>query len=544
MKNIKQVPPPRKHQVECFNFIKNKDFFALFMDMGTGKSKVILMKLSYLIDKGEVDKAIIILPNYLKYSWEEDHFQEHFDKPYKTFVYEGNITSQKGKEKFNTFCQTKDKCRVFVVNVEAFQSENIDKWVKLFLDDHKCMVVIDESIVIKNPKAKRTIKIVKGFSKLKHKAILSGTPTPNSPNDLYSQFDFLKSLFFRCSYFQFMHKHTLLTQQKTSTNKRYNAILTEDEYALIKRKLKVQNILTADYIGELAIRYNISEANIIRIHKMDKYTPYKDLDKLYESISTVTFRVLKEDCLDLPDKVYEKITVELNADQKRMYKELTKDFFTILGDSQLTVSNSLSLLMRLRMITGGVFPYYDMKKINFDDLENFNPNKHKAIKRIDNNPKIKAVIDDIANSPLETSIIIWSNFVETIKWLHEEISKEYTCEMYFGETKDRPEVIERFKNKTIKVLIINPATGGMGLNLQVSNLHYFFDNSERADFRTQAEDRSHRDGQTNKVVYKDVIARGTVDEKIVTLLKNKIGLINFFKNKDGKEGLKDLLGNI
>jgi SNF2 family DNA or RNA helicase len=535
---------PYKHQTEAFEFSKNKDFFSLFMDMGTGKSKVIIMKLEYLISSSGLEAAIIIAPNYLKDTWVTDHFATHFNHSYVSWIYEGKITSTKKVSLFNDFCKNK-KFKLFVLNVEAFQTDTVDLYIKAFTKCLKnrdsAMVVIDESTIIKNPDAKRTKKILTGFKAFRHKAILSGTPTPNSPADLYSQFDFLKTNFFNCSFFQFRHRHIILMNKiNEQSRKPYNIPLSLDDFKSIKNALsKIK--LTNENLMELAFKYNISEPNLIRINGMQDFCPYKDLDKLNKQISEVTFKVMKKDCLDLPDKIYEKILIDLNLEQKRMYKELVKDFLTVYKDAQLTVGNTLTLTTRLRMITGGVFPYMDVKGLDFDDLENFKPNQLKAVKRIDKNPKILAILEDIENAPNDTSIVIWSSFVEVIKYVFDELKQICTVATYFGETKDRESIIEKFKNKEIKVLICNPMTAGMGLNLQVSTLHYFMDNSYRADLRTQAEDRSHRIGQKNNVVYKDVIAKDTIDEKIYTVIKNKMSLLDYFKDKDA---LREFVYNI
>lgn len=532
---------PYKHQVEAFDFIKDKPVFALFMDMGTGKSKVVLMKLEYLIKTNEIDKIIIIAPNYLKDTWITDHFKEHFDLPFISFIYEGNISTNKDKKRFNNFILA-NVLKVFVVNVEAFQTTSIDKWVMAFLaKDKKCMVIIDESTIIKNPKARRTIKILNGFKNIKYKGILSGTPTPNSPSDLYSQFEFLQQFYFKCNYFQFKHKYTIFTQQKTQNGIRYDAILTEKDFSIIKNALKKESILTNDFLNEVSVKYNISVANIIRINKMETYTPYKDLSSLNEQISKITFKVMKKDCLDLPDKIYEKIIIELNPEQKRIYKELTQNFFTNYKDDQLIVANTLSLLTRLRQITGGLFPSIDIDKIDFDNIDQINYNECKIVKRIENNPKIKAIIEDIETANHKTSMVIWSNFTECIRYLKDELSKYYSCETYYGDTKNREEIKASFKKGSFKILIANPETAGMGLNLQISTLHYFYDNSYRADFRTQAEDRSHRIGQLNHVVYKDVIAKNTIDEKIYNIVQNKIDLLTYFKDRNN---LKEVLHQI
>lgn len=533
-----QIPKPYKHQIEAFNFIKEKDQFALFCDQGTGKTRIVIDKMTYLYKLNEIDKVIIITLNFLKYQWIIEELKIHCPIEYDSFIYESSTKTKKYIKDFENFCNSK-KLKILSVNVEAFQSNTIDNFVLTFLKNNgrNVFIVIDESTCIKNPKAKRTQKIIKGFRNRKYKCILSGTPTPNTPADLYSQFEFLIPNFFRCSYHQFKLNHILMVKEHPKDRKPYFTIMPEKKYKVIKNVLKKQK-LTPDLVTELAINFNTLERNIILINGMNIYNPFKNMVTLNQHISKITFKVMKKDCLDLPNKIYEKLIVELNPEQKRLYKDLKKHFFSFYENKQLTVSNALSFLTKLRLITGGIFTYQDTINItNFEDLFNYKISTKSM--RIKNNPKIKAIKEDLENVNKDTSIIIWGSFVEELLYIYDELKEFYTCALYFGRTtkEERIQIKKDFINKKIKILIANPTVAGMGLNLQVSTLHYFYSNSYRSDIRLQAEDRSHRSGQTNKVLYKDVIAKNSVDEVIYNCLINKINIVEYFKDKNNLKNI-------
>ena len=251
--------------------------------------------------------------------------------------------------------------------------------------------------------------------------------------------------------------------------------------------------------------------------------PYKNLEQLKERIQNVSYIVRKEDCLDLPPKIYEKLYVEMNNDQKRIYKELKKELLTKYNDKELTVMNKVSLIGRLQQITGGFFPYKD------DD------NKARVMPITNNNPKIQVLKRDLEEAGNEV-IIIWARFVGELKMIYYEVTKSFPnkkISLYYGGTyqEDRKVIIDRFKRGDVDVLIANPRTAGVGLNLQRSNFHYFFSNSYSLEDRVQAEDRSHRIGINKPVLYKDIIIKGTVDEQVHAILKSKKDLLDYFRDK-------------
>lgn len=531
-----------EHQIQAFSFIKEKNVFALFMEMGTGKSKVVIEKIYDLYSKSLIDSAIIISPNAVKEQWITEQFEIHYpEEAWNGFVWDGVKTKKSLAEFEKKFYDP--QLLIFSVNVEAFQSSNIESYIELFLQKRKSAIIIDESAKIKNGRRKpfkgkrsgaiRTNKILDYFERSPYKGILTGTPTPNNPFDLWSQFEFLKKNFFDMDHFLFVHHHGIMIQKATNDGKRYYTVLDEVTYNIIKNALKRTEVLNHNAVESLAIRYGVKTNDILNIRKMEKFSGYKNLEELKRKISSITFFVKKEDCLDLPDKVYETLYCVMHKEQEKIYKELKQQMYSEYGGKELTVTNKMVMALRLQMITGGLFPYSD-STIKIDKEGEEFLDTHFEYSRIEDNCKVKVLLDDLENVDQSTSIIVWARFRGEIEMISDALTMEgYSCEKYYGGSSI--EVIDKFKNKEIKILVANPLKGGEGLNLQVSTLHYFYSNSFKADSRLQAEDRSHRIGQVNKVTYKDLICKGTIDETVYKVLKRKENLINYFRT--GMEGL-------
>lgn len=533
----KNVPALFNHQLQALQFISNKENFALFMEQGTGKSKVIVEQAFYLWEKGDIDCVIIIAPNAVKPQWVEEQFPEHSPSAsFRGFIWDGCGTKRSQKE-FQDALSDKGKLFIFSLNIESLQSDSIDLYFKRTLLDRKCFVVVDESTRIKNgrrkPKkgkrsgAKRTNKLLDYAPLMKYRSILTGTPTPKSPFDLWSQFEFLEKDFFKMDYFFFTHYYGIMIQHSTQEGKRYYAVLDEKTFNILKSELKKQEV-SPRYIEELSLRFGMSTKDILTVKNMEKYSGYKNMEELRDRISRVTFFVKKKDCLDLPDKVYEKLYCTMGKAQETVYKTLKKELYAQYAGKELTITNKVVLTLRLQMITGGLFPFSDMAiKLNAEGEEYMETVFGQG--KIEDNGKIKVLLEDLEEVSDDTHIIIWACFRGEIELIEEELlNAGYSCEKYYGGSDDS--VIDRFKRGETRILISNPVKGGEGLNLQISTLQYYYSNSFRADARLQAEDRSHRIGQTNKVTYKDLICKGTIDERIYDVLKRKEDLINYFRS--------------
>lgn len=545
----RDVPEMYKHQLDAFSFIENKDVFALFMEMGTGKSKVTVAKTHQLYIKGLIDCVLIISPNAVKPQWVEEQFPLHYPNiDWNGYVWDGAGTI-KSRDTFLKGCADKTRLFVVSVNVEAFQSDSIDIYVRALLKERRLFVVIDESTRIKNGRrkpsrgkragAKRTNKILDYFADVKYKAILTGTPTPRNPFDLWSQFEFLRKDFFEKDYFYFTHHYGILVQKSTQEGRRYTTTLDEKTFNIVKSRIKKsieeEGALTPRYVEEIGLRSGLSTKDVLVIHHMNQYNAYKNLKELRDKMSSITYFVNKKDCLDLPDKVYEKLYCEMGKEQARIYKELKKQMFTEYQDKELTVTTKMVLTMRLQMVTGGIFPY--MERVCDLDLEDPHFDDTTKYSAITDGGKLKVLVEDLEEVPDDVSVIVWAQFRGEIDLITLTLRQEgYTAESYYGGSED--DVIDRFKDRTTRILVANPLKGGEGLNLQVSSLHYFYSNSFKADSRLQAEDRSHRIGQVNKVTYKDLICKDTVDEHVHDVLKRKGDLIEFFRSSNLKEFLE------
>ena len=111
---------------------------------------------------------------------------------------------------------------------------------------------------------------------------------------------------------------------------------------------------------------------------------------------------------------------------------------------------------------------------------------------------------------------------------------------YFGDTTDeeRSSAIEQFQNGKARFFVGNPQTGGYGITLTAATTVIYFANSFDLAVRVQSEDRAHRIGQTDHVTYIDLISEGTIDERIVKALRDKMDIASLVLGEELKEWLR------
>ena len=465
---------PREHQRQALIQSCLKDYHALLMERGTGKTKVVIDTACIRYLREEISALLVIAPNDVHVRWITEHLPKdmHDGVPFVAHYWEGSKRSKDYIDKLTYLVDDDGPLKIFSVNVEAFVSKRAFNYCMRFLQAHDALMVVDESTRIKYPKTKRTKRILRLGPYAKYRRILTGNEVTVSPFDVYTQLKFLDENFWGgMSYFIFTHRYGKFKKIKTKYKKNKK--------------------------GEL--------------YEFNKLTGYQRMNELHARINSVAFRAKKKDCLDLPEKIYSPITVKLNDEQRSIYNSLKKDLIAEYGENFIIVQNKVSLYTRFRQVCGGFFP---------DSSE-----------AIGENPKTKALLYDLEE--VDEIAIIWAVFVPEIQMLGKELKKafpEKKTVLYYGgvKKKDRSEIVERFQNREIDFLVANPDVAGTGLNLQQSCLHYFFSNSYKPEPRWQAEDRSHRDGQHWPVVYKDIIAEKTIDEKIAQSLMNKTNMAEFF----------------
>ena len=235
---------------------------------------------------------------------------------------------------------------------------------------------------------------------------------------------------------------------------------------------------------------------------------YQNLDELENKLKKFSYRVRKKDCLDLPDKIYQKRYVDLSTEQKKFYNDLKQYARTIIEDNNVSYNNKLTEIIKLQQVCNGHIVT--------------NSGEKKIIK--------DSKLDELMNILDETDgkIIIWARFVHNIESIIKKIKETYgsnsVVAIYGSISVDqRTENVNKFqKDDKVRFFVGNPVTGGYGLNLTKANTVIYYNNSFDLEVRVQSEDRAHRLGQKKSVTYIDIIARGTIDEFVIKALNNKL----------------------
>ena len=462
--NYRFKTKPYKHQMTALEKSWNKENFAYFMEMGTGKTKVLIDNLALLYDKGKIDSALIVAPKGVVKTWYEQelptHLPDHIENV--TVLWQPNITKGQ-QEKLDTLFEIESALHIFIMNVEALSTDKGVKFASKFLNSHKTLMAIDESTTIKTPSAKRTKNIIGLGKTAKYRRIMTGSPITKNPLDLYSQCEFL------------------------------------DPWLL-------------DFTSWYAFRNRYAEMKTIHVHgrSIQVVDKFQNLSELSETVKTFSDRVLKEDCLDLPPKNFTKRHIILTHDQRKIYEQMKKAAMAVLNGKVTTTMTVLTQLMRLHQITCGHFTADD------GSIQLIPNNRITELMNILEETEGKVII--WANYQRDVNQII--------KNVTEKYGKESIVD-YYGLTpqEDRQDNIRKFQNGSeCRFLIGTPQTGGYGITLTKANTVVYFSNGYDLEKRLQSEDRAHRIGQKKNVTYIDIICEDTVDEKIVEALRKKINI--------------------
>jgi SNF2 family DNA or RNA helicase len=466
IRELKSAPLPEKddfkfktkpfdHQRKAFYMSRDSETFALLMEQGTGKTKVIIDNAAYLYGAGKINCMVVIAPNGVHRNWIRKEIPEHLPDwcPYESVYYYSGM-KKKDTERFEEVMSTHDKMKVFTFNVEAFVSKNAVNLINKIMLANQVLLVVDESSRIKRPGAQRTKVITKLSNLCKYRRIMTGTPVTKGPEDIYSQFKFLDP-----------------------------------------------QILGYDSFYSFKARYCIMGG-----FENKQIVAYQNVDELTKNIEGHSFRVLKKDCLDLPDKIYQRYPVELSEKQRKLYDQMRKTYIAELEGEQIDAPATITRLLRLQQIVCGWFPTEtEVKPIE------------------DKNPRLNALLEIL--SDIDSKVIIWARFKADLKAIEHALGGLAVA--YHGEVSNdaRADAVERFQNDPkIRYFVGQPQSGGIGLTLTAADYAVYYSNSFDLETRLQSEDRCHRIGTKNNVTYIDLEAPKTVDTKIIKALRSKKNL--------------------
>ena len=473
--NYKFKTPPYAHQLKALEMSWNKEVFAYFMEMGTGKSKVLLDNIAMLYDRGKINGALIVAPKGVYKNWHDSEIPAHLpDHIQNKAVLWQSLIGQKQKLKLNSLFKVEMDLHILIMNVEAFSTKKGVDFATKFLASHNALFAIDESTTIKNPGAKRTKNILKLSKEGKYRRILTGSPVTKSPLDLYTQCHFLDSyLLDHSSYYTFRTR-----------------------YAIMR---------TANFSGR----------------SVQLVVGYHNLEELTEKLKAFSYRVLKDDCLDLPPKTFMKRTIQLTAEQNKVYQQMKQMALAEMNGKMITTATALTQLMRLHQITCGHFKADD-----------------DSIQEIKNN-RITELMDVLEE--VEGKAVIWAHYRHDIATIVREIEKKYPMSVvtYYGDTstENRQKAIKKIQDPESKVrfLVGTPQTGGYGITLTGASTMIYYSNGYDLEKRQQSEARIDRIGQEKPMTYIDILAEDTVDERIVKALRKKVNIATQIMGEELKD---------
>ena len=448
---------PYEHQRNALNESAEKNNWAYFMEMGTGKTKVTIDNIAYLYFQRKITSVLIIAPKSVYTNWQSE-IEIHMPDVLKYKIYRWNL--DKPKDYYNLE-ESKD-LKIFLINVEALSTKRgYQACVDYLIKFKQNFVVLDESTTIKNKGAKRTKNIL-SLSKVSHKKrILTGSPITKSPLDLFTQCQFLSpELLGFHSYLAFRNRYAEMTDIPVGSG---------------------------------------------RFVSVPKY--YKRLDELEQKMKLFATRIRKDQCLDLKPKVRSKRYIELDGEGKKIYERLRLHALAIVEDSTVSFSNKLTEIIKLHQVCNGFTKNDDGKilqlhKSKLNALEEtLEETDGKVIIWANYLYNIHEIKDFLINKygPESTVSIYGEVSVEDRKIAVERIQQDPDCRFLVG----------------------NPTTGGFGLTLTACNTVIYYSNSYNLEVRMQSEDRAHRMGQKGTVVYIDIVAKNTLDEAIMKSLVNK-----------------------
>ena len=452
---------PLNHQMEALLRSIVQDNYALLMDPGTGKSKVMIDDATCYFLEGKCNAALVICPNSIKSNWKEE-IEKHSAIEHDIFVYSPTV-----KKQFNDWMLTPTVkgLRWAIMSVESFSQGDAYKYAEKFGFMNRAILYVDESSRIKTHDSNRTKAITKIGRCFKRRRIATGTAITKGPQDLYSQYSFLDpDIIGGSSFYSFRNRYCIMGGYKQK-----QIVGTQNE------------------------------------------------EELLQLIGPFTYRVSKEECLDLPPKVYQIRRVEPNAEQKVAYKELKKEGYTERDGSAVSFTNVLVRDLRLQQISSGFFP--GAKLVNGMVVDN----EVELAPFPGKNPKIEELLNVV--DEVNGKMIVWCRFQKEVQQVAEALSKIAPTVTFFGlnTTEQNTEARQRFMgDPDVRFFVGTQSAGGIGITLVSAATVVYMSNTFMLDDRIQSEDRAHRIGQTaSSVLYIDILIEGEwVDTRVLEALKN------------------------
>ena len=464
--------PPLAHQAEALACGWKRPFFAYFLEMGLGKTRVLIDDFLLNYEDDRVDGLIVIAPKGVYTNWHRENrdnpgelqrwmWEQHLETA-RMYLYRAGRWKTDRPIRDWLMDTSLPSPRVLVINIESLAATpDAVGLVKTFCATHRTMMVVDESTTIKTHDAVRT-KLLHKLSRLAamHR-IMTGSPSTGSQSDLWAQFEFLRP----------------------GVNP-----LGFTSYYVFQARFNKMVLLP---VGGRTVKKEGGPANT---------------DELARLVGLHSFRRRKVECLDLPPKVYRRWEVELTKEQQGVYNELKHFALAKVHGHEATTELVVTQLMRMHSVICG--------HVRTDD----------GVLRLLHSNRMAAVEAIVGAS--EEQAVIWCHWRADAALVAGELRKLYgedaVAEWHGGvSTAQREEYEAQFQGGRRRFMVATDQAGGRGRTWTAATLVIYYSNGYDWELREQSEDRTHRIGTRGTVTYVDIVAPGTVDEKIIKALRTK-----------------------
>lgn len=523
------------HQATLLETTLDRRGWATFWEMGTGKSRPTARTVTTLYKRDEIDGCIVVAPNGVHRNWISDELPRHCDVAWIGLDWHSKRAKTKEQQRHeDQLLAEHGRLPVLSLTYEGLLTRAGADLVRRFTARFKRIAfIVDESARVKNPTAQRTKAVKKIANIAELVRLLNGTPIANSPLDVFSQMQIIDERFWLRhgigSYTAFkarfaVTKEITIAAQADPTQGKLEAPAPKSK----QQSFEVVNTTAEDLAAFESGDFDIESPDALPLPDLPAETEieetprsvgrtvkvivgYRDLDALKSMISSASSRLTKEDAgLNLPPKLYNRIPFELTPEQRRAYDTLRTQYMLELDSGALvTAAIAMVRILRLQQIACGYLP-------NPDD-----PDGEPVMLVGDDDPRMEHFLEILEDTPGKA--IVWGRFTLDIDRIMRKLGKKAV--RYDGEVtspKERAHAIDSFRGTdAVRYFVAKPSAIGMGVTLVEANTTIYYSNSFSLPDRQQSEDRNHRIGQHHPVLYFDLVAERTVDERILKSLQSK-----------------------
>lgn len=476
---------PLQHQLEVFEATRDRKTFSYFWEMGTGKTKAAVDLAAYLYELGRIEAVLVVAPTGIHENWDipDEGIRKHLPEDllkgsYRMIWHSNKAGLVASKKQFTRLMEHKGGMRWLFMGYDTLITKNGFAAALQFVENYRCLGVLDEAARIKNPQAHRTKALMKLRPLIPYRRPMTGTPMAQRPFDVYAIVRWMDPTYW--------------------VENGFGSFLAFKHHFGVWRKMKV------NAGREVEVQATDKEGRPV----------YKNLDELARLLKPISSRVLKHDVLDLPTKVYTHAYYELTPRQRQFYDKMEEEFLVwyeqnteIDEDGNKGLFSSTAELaivrqMRLHQIAmgyivsdDGVFSMIDEKNPALDLLE--------------------ALTED-----LTTPAIVWARFRKDVDLIMERLAGR--AMRFDGTTAapDRVKAVAALQGGHTQFIVATQATMGEGVTLTAAKSAFYYSNSRKLVDRLQSEDRCHRIGQVDSVQYVDILGRNTIAEDILAALRH------------------------